>query len=155
MKPVVKKVALAIVALVFGAISSASAAIDYTLPLTGKFFYAQIFQNEDAGMYVPVIIGSEEGKIITQNWHLSTNEHMLGVYDDTCMIDSMGCINTRDPNSKVGLVNDNITEGYRQPGGLTNEPAAFVDASTRYLYDNFMMEGMRMSNRFNMTFHEY
>ena len=98
-----------------------SAAVDYTLPLTGKFFYAQIMENEEAGMYIPVMIGDKENQTIYQNWHISSNEHMLGVYDDTCMLSGMGCVNTMDPTSMTGLVNDNITDGHREAMGLANE----------------------------------
>ena len=41
----------------------------------------------------------------------------MGVFDDACL-DGKGCVNTADPDSTEGLVNDTITDGHRVPGAL-------------------------------------
>jgi len=92
-----------------------------------------MYNNEEKGLYMPVTIGKEEGKIITQNWHITTNDYMMGVFDEICI--KRGCVNSEDPHSTDLLINDTITNGHRIPGSLTNEAASFNNEEE--LYDNF------------------
>ena len=77
----------------------------------------------------------------------------MASFDEICMLSGRGCVNTADPDSKDLLINDTISNGHRIPGALIYESAEFTDADT--LYDNFLMNGIRMFNQFNFTLEDY
>ena len=55
---------LSILVLLLAAVANAKIN-GYTAPLSGKFFYAQMYETEEKGLHIPVTIGSGEGKNIT------------------------------------------------------------------------------------------
>ena len=68
------------------------------IPLSGKFFYTELYTSKVEGMqYIGAQIGENQ---TSQNWFLSTDEMFLGIATDYCQTD--GC-NTPNPYAMKGI----------------------------------------------------